>query len=146
MPLLNYTTTIAASKTASEIVSKLALAGARQVLTDYGDHGDVTGISFAFPDESGELRKYKLPVDVASVEKVLLRDRKVERRYKTTAQAERVAWRILKDWIEAQIAIIQTGMVVFDQVMLPYMMLPGGTVYELFQEQQVPELMPGGPT
>ena len=134
--LLNYSTKIAASKTAMEIVSKLAKAGARQVLTDYGDTGSITGISFAFPDGTGELRKYSLPVDVPAVEKVL-RSQNVPRPLKTTEQAERVAWRILKDWIEAQIAILETGMVTFDQVMLPYMMIPGGTVYELYRNHQL---------
>jgi len=133
---LNYTTQVAASKTAQEIVAKLAKAGARQVLTDYGDHGDVTSISFAYPDTAGNLQKYRLPVDVAAVEKVLRRQN-VATRYKSTEQAERVAWRILKDWVEAQLAILETGMVQLDEVFLPYMLVPGGTIYELFRTQQL---------
>jgi hypothetical protein len=137
MPILNYTTKVAASKTAHEIVAKLAKAGARQVLTDYDDHGNVTAVSFAYPDSIGEqLRKYRLPVDVAAVEKVL-RSQNVPRPLKTTEQAERVAWRILKDWVEAQLAILETGMVQLDEVFLPYMLMPGGTVYELYRTQQL---------
>lgn len=136
MALLNYTTKISAAKTAMEIVSHLAKAGARQVLTDYNDRGGIVAISFAYPDAQGELQKYRLPVDVAAVEKVM-RSQNIPRPLKTTEQAERVAWRILKDWVEAQLAILETGMVVFDQVMLPYMMIPGGTVYELYRNQQL---------
>jgi hypothetical protein len=136
MALLNYTTKIAAGKTAMEIVSLLAKTGARQVLTDYDDHGQIAAISFAYADSQGELLKYRLPVDVGAVEKVM-RSQNIPRPLKTTEQAERVAWRILKDWVEAQLAILETGMVVFDQVMLPYMMIAGGTVYELYRNQQL---------
>lgn len=134
MPLLNYTTTVAADKTATEIVRILAGAGATQVLTDYTD-GRPTGIAFALSTVNG-LRQYRLPVNAVSVEQVL-RKQKVPYRYRNAAQAERVAWRILKDWVEAQLAIIATQMVALDQVFLPYMMIDGSTVYDLYLTQQL---------
>src|SRR6185295_14065113 len=100
MPLLNYTTTVAADKTAAEIVRILANAGAVQVLTDYSE-GRPTGIAFALATMNG-LRQYRLPVNAAAVEAVL-RKQRVPRRYAKAGQAERVAWRILKDWVEAQL-------------------------------------------
>ena len=47
------------------------------------------------------------------------------------AQAKRVAWRIVKDWVEAQMALLDTTMMSLDQIFLPYMLLtPEQTVYE----------------
>lgn len=136
MALLNYTTTVSAERTAGQIIAKLAKAGASQVLTDYTD-GHPTGLAFALPTPTG-LRRYRLPVDVVAVFRVLEKQRDVPARYSTPDQAERVAWRIMKDWIEAQLAIIETQMVTLDQVFLPYMLMGGErTVYDLFLEHQL---------
>lgn len=51
----------------------------------------------------------------------------------TTEQAARVGWRIIKDWIEAQLALVQTQMVTLDQVFLPYARTnTGETVYQRY--------------
>lgn len=48
-------------------------------------------------------------------------------------QAERVAWRIIKDWIEAQMAILESEMVTMDEIFLPYTLdNKGNTLYQLF--------------
>ncbi len=50
----------------------------------------------------------------------------------TRDMATRVAWRILKDWVRAQMAILETEMVSVEQIFLPYMEAKDGrTVYEL---------------
>ncbi|MDR3599509.1 MAG: hypothetical protein P4L49_03355 [Desulfosporosinus sp.] len=38
----------------------------------------------------------------------------------THAQAKRVAWRIVKRWIDAQVAFVESGMLKFDEVFLSY--------------------------
>ncbi len=49
-----------------------------------------------------------------------------------------MAWRILKHWAKAQLAIIRTDIVTLDQVMLPYMRGDDGrTVYDLYRDQQL---------
>jgi hypothetical protein len=134
MPLLNYTTSVAADKSVSEIIKVLTKAGANQILTDYSD-GAPVGIAFSLPTSAG-IQKFKLPVNADPVEQTLRRQR-VEPRFRSRAQAERVAWRILKDWVEAQLAIIQTNMVSVDQVFLPYMLVDGQTtVYDHYLGQQ----------
>lgn len=138
MPLLNYTTTVPAHRTIAQVQAILAKSGARQVLTEYGPSGVPTGIAFAVDTPHG-LRQYHLPVDVAAVAQVMRTDRGTPPRYRSPEQAERVGWRILKDWLEAQLAIIATRMVTFDQVMLPYMATgpTGQTVYQLWIDQQL---------
>ena len=137
MPLLNYTTKVSVKKTIGEVQSLLVQAGARQIMAHYDDVGNATGIAFAVETGYG-LRSFALPVNAERVHAVLLRE-KVSSTYQTKEHAERVAWRILKDWLEAQLAIIATEMVTLDQVMLPYMHDGAGerTVYELYVERQL---------
>src|SRR5215471_2881523 len=131
MPLLNYTTKVPAATTVALITQLLVKAGARQVLTEYDNHQRPIALAFALDTNQG-LRRYHLPIEPASVQRVLVRQH-VEPRYHTLEHAERVAWRILKDWVEAQVAIIETEMVTLDEVMLPYMQLANGlTVYATF--------------
>lgn len=136
VPLLNYTTTVPAGRTIGQVQGLLVEAGARQVMTEYDDVGRALGIAFAVHTANG-VRTFVLPVDSERVLKVLVRDG-VPPRYATPEHGERVAWRIVKDWVEAQLAIIRTEMVTLDQVMLPYMRGGDGrTVYELYLDQQL---------
>lgn len=137
VPILNYTTSIAAAKTVAEIQQLLAKAGAEQVIVRYGKNGEPMALVFEL---NGEM--YMLPCRAEAVHDKLRRDRAVPARYKNLDQALRVAWRILKDWTEAQVAIIQTGMVKAEEVMLPYMIMQGDkTVYDSFVEQRAERLL-----
>ena len=52
----------------------------------------------------------------------------------TDGQAERTAWRNVRDWVLAQVAIIEAGMVQIEEVFLPYMTDGSGrTLYQLYQ-------------
>lgn len=49
-------------------------------------------------------------------------------------QAERTAWRNVRDWIMAQMAIVEAGQVQIDEVFLPYLTDgKGRTLYQLYQ-------------
>jgi hypothetical protein len=135
MPLLNYTTEVPALRSASQIQETLAKAGARQVMMNYDADGRPSGVAFGMETAFGA-RQFVLPVNPLRVLAVMKKDR-VQPRFQSYEQAERVAWRILKDWIEAQLALISTEMVSLDQVMLPYMAGDNGrTVYELYVERE----------
>jgi len=137
--LLNYTTGVSVRRTASEIQDALVKAGAHAVMAEYRD-GECIALNFAVPTSFGQ-RAFHLPVDPIPVEKILRRQAgrgQIERRYSNADQAARVAWRIVKDWVEAQVALIETEMVSLEQVMLPYMRAEGDkTVYELMLEHQL---------
>jgi hypothetical protein len=136
MPLLNYTTQVSALKTVAEVQAKLAKAGATETATSYAD-GRPVAVMFRGPTPFGP-REYVLPVDGDKVLAVLKQQPKVPDRYKNLDQAERIAWRILKDWLEAQLAIIETTMVTIDQVMLPYMRTEDGrTVFDRYRSNQL---------
>jgi hypothetical protein len=138
MPLLNYTTKVPVQRTIGHVQALLVEAGARSIMTDYNEVGTPVGVAFIIETMHGP-RTFKLPVFADRVHALLSADRHVEPRYSTPEHSERVAWRILKDWIEAQLAIIQAEQVTLDQVMLPYMQaeVGGRTVYELYRDQQL---------
>jgi hypothetical protein len=146
MPLLNYTTTVPVNRTVSQVTELLIKAGARQIMSEFAEGGTPVGVMFALQTMDG-LRAFKLPVHTDRVMKVMRQDRGTPPRFKNPEQAERVAWRILKDWLEAQLAIVQTEMVSFDEVMLPYMRaVDGRTMYEMYLEGQLPALATGNPS
>lgn len=129
MPLLNYTTSIAPQKTVMEIQAALAKAGASAILADYDTNGNIVALSFRLKTPDGDI-SFRLPTDWQPVQATLKRQR-VSPKYQTPEHALRVAWRITKDWVEAQLAIIETQMVTTAQVFLPYAITKdGSTVYE----------------
>jgi hypothetical protein len=142
-PLLNYTTTVPATKTVAEVQALLVQAGARSILVDYSEGGRATAVAFALETSLGR-RSFRLPADIDAVAKVLARDAAQvrahvnKRELASHDQAERVAWRILKDWLEAQVALVRVDLAGFDQVMLPYMVAGDGrTVWDLYREHQL---------
>lgn len=134
MPLLNYTTSIEAAKTVSEIERNLSKHGAKAILKNYDDDGQISSLSFIIQHGEQDI-SFRLPVDPESVLKVLIRQG-VQTRYKNNHQAIRVAWRIVKDWVEAQMAILETEMVRMEQIFLPYMVSGSGkTLYETMSDR-----------
>jgi hypothetical protein len=118
----------------------LVKAGARQIMTQYADDGSPSGVAFTLA-VAGGTRGFTLPVEIDRVWKVLKSDRGIQPRHKSPEQAQRVGWRIVKDWLEAQLAIVATEMVTFDQVMLPYMRTSSGqSVYDTYLEGGFPAL------
>jgi hypothetical protein len=135
MPILNYTTKIDPAKTAGEVQTLLANSGAVGVATQF-ERGEPVGLAFTAMTQFG-LREFALPINWQAVQRVL-RKQRVQASFQTDEHARRVAWRITKDWVEAQLAIIQTETVGLDQVMLPYMRTGdnGETVFEQYQDGQ----------
>lgn len=51
------------------------------------------------------------------------------------AHAENVAWRILKDWIAAQMAFLESEQAALEEIFLPYTVnREGKTMYELLKD------------
>lgn len=137
--ILNYTTLIAAEKTAGEIQALLVKAKATAVMSEY-DGGVLARLSFRITTIHGD-HAFQLPANIDGVFNAMKRDHKVPVRSKTREQAARVAWRIIKDWVEAQLAIIEADMATLPQVFLPYMQIgPDETVYSRFEKHGFPAL------
>jgi hypothetical protein len=140
MPILNYTTKIAPDKTVMEIQQILAKAGAKTISIDYDDLGFPIAVSFFV-----EIREYwvnfRLPSNYLGVQVVLEDDPAVPRSFKTQDQARRVAWRITKDWVSAQMAIIESRQAELAEVFLPYAVTKTGRT--LFQDFRAGQLQLG---
>lgn len=130
MAILNYTTAIKAEKTVGEIQGMLAAAGASAVLIEYGPGGVLAALSFRINTVNGQL-SFRLPARYKGVYK-RLQDEGVPRRLQTEEQAARVSWRIIKDWVKAQLALVEAEQAELTEVFLPYLQDPntGDTVYQ----------------
>ncbi len=135
MAILNYTTTIKAEKTVGEIQGILAAAGAGAVLTEYGPDGIVAALSFRINTVNGQL-SFRLPARYKGVYK-RLQDEGVPRRLQTEEQAAKVSWRIIKNWVKAQLAVVETEQAELTEVFLPYLQDPntGDTIYQKLKSE-----------
>lgn len=133
-PLLDYTSTVPVSRTVAQVQAKLVERGARAVMMEYDDRGRITALAFNVQMPSGEL-SIRLPIDAAATLRVLQRqadNREIPGRYANEDHAYRVAWRIIKDWVEAQMSLLETEMVRMEQIFLPYVITGSGkTIYQV---------------
>lgn len=137
MAILNYSSVIPEIKTAAEIQQKLVSAGVRSVITEYDPSGKPQSISFRITN-----MYFKLNINVDGVFEALKNGKdkngkKIPLKYKNKEQASRTAWRIRKDWIEAQLAIIEAGQAELTEVFLPYAQnVEGKTLFEVIKSSE----------
>lgn len=138
MAILNYTTTVDAYETILQIERILMKHKAKSIMKNY-DGESVTGLSFLI-DTGAQQIPVRFPVKVKECLNVLKKEKRENPRKQmkdTREQAERVAWRILNDWLEAQMALLDIEMVRFEEIFLPYIETQNGqTVYERLEENQ----------
>lgn len=133
MAIKNYTTTIDVYKSLGEIQGALASHGARKIMVDYDKAGQPVGITFGIETPGGP-RGFLLPANVDGVREVFARQKVKDQK----GQAERTAWRNVRDWVMAQMAIIEAGQVDMEEVFLPYLTDGRGrTLYQLYQGGQL---------
>lgn len=134
MAILNYTTKIDATKTAGEIQLLLAKHGAKNVSIDF-ENGLPVALAFLI-EFNKEPLGFRLPSNHKGVYQAMREDRDVPKSLKTEEQARRVAWRILKDWVESQMAMIQSRKATMVELFMSYYITPSGqTLYETFEEK-----------
>lgn len=140
MPLLNYTTEIEPAKTIGEITGLLVASKAQAIMTEFDGAGNPIAISFRIIGKFG-LMSFRLPCNHVAASNVLnkqARSGRIPKRYiNDMTQARRVAWRIIRQWLEAQLALVELEMVPLEQIFLSYMQTNDGrTVYERLEESR----------
>jgi len=143
MPLANATTEVPARKTISEVVGMLVDNNCEAVTIQRDGNGEPVGIGFVLGTPAGS-REFVLPARADNVRRTL-----VKQNYRagltTHEHATNVAWRIVRDWLRAQLALVQSGQVEFGEVMLPYLLLNDGkggthTLWDSFRsDRALPE-------
>jgi len=146
MALKNYTSQVSASTSIGWIEDKLARHGARQILKEYSPGGQVTSVAFIIHVNGIEL-PFHLPARIEACEKVLKAEvrRPNKDTYKRIAeQAERTAWKIVADWVDAQMAMIELSQVDILEVFLPYLYDRGKklTFYQTLLERGIQKALP----
>lgn len=121
MPILNYTTKIDAWKTVNEITQILGKGGANNVsIRNEGTRP--VAISFSITYKNTPLN-FLLPCNHEGVWRVMKNDKKMDNEFRKEAQAFKVGWRIVKDWVEAQLAIVEAELAPIEQVFLSYLVV-----------------------
>lgn len=133
MPIKNFTTKVDVYQSLGEIQGALAKNGARKIMIDYDENGNPVGVTFGINTPQGSLG-FLLPANIEGVLKVFAKQKiKTDRE-----QAERTAWRNIRDWVLAQMAFVEAGNVEVDEVFLPYLTDgKGRTLYQVYQSGQL---------
>jgi hypothetical protein len=119
----NFSTIISPEKTIMEIEKMLSEYGATKIMKEYDDKGRPIFLAFAIQTKRGEV-PIKLPAKISQV--LMMFDKEVSKgllpnKYSgDKEQAFRVGWRIIKDWIDAQLTLIRLELVKPEEIFLPY--------------------------
>lgn len=144
MKLKNYTSTVPVERTLARIEQVIAQAGAANISKEY-NQGVLTALYFKVKHPGGREIPVRLPADPEAVYQTL---RKAVRRYRpgTDArlreQARRTAWKLMQDWVEVQVSLIEMKQAEFLQVFMPYIWDGERTLFTLLRDRDfiVPQL------
>jgi hypothetical protein len=129
MAIKNYTTKVPASRSIEEIQQALVKHGATGIMYQYEQGtGKIEALKFVLPIEGNPVA-FALPVNWIRFQAVLLKQR--VSRADDNDYCYRVAWRCIRDWVLAQLALHETQIVELPQVFLPFAVgRDGKTLYE----------------
>jgi hypothetical protein len=132
MPLKNYRARLTTDPFAV-IQKTLATHKAKQITQEFGDDGRVHALTFSL-EINGRPHTFRLPARVENVERLLYGKKDLTETQKQ--QAYKTAWANIRDWISAQMALLDTGMVKPEEIFLPYMQDREGVTFFERMEQR----------
>jgi hypothetical protein len=125
MAIKNYTSQVAVSRSVTHIQDRLVACGAKSIVTEYKDK-TLSSLAFTIQVDGREI-PFRLPSRVDRVEKrlqALTRRPRTGTLEKIQQQAARTAWRILSDWVDIQMSLIELDQAEFMEIFLPYVFDP----------------------
>lgn len=159
MFLKNYTSDAPVSQTIASIEKVLIKCGVSGITKDYAADGTVLAISFKIPSAQGEA-VVRIPVNEQQAIEALWLDyvgddelddkgrfsawgcRKKKRRSDFADQGRRTAWKIMQDWVEVQMSMIQMKQADTLEVFLPYIWTGKATLYHQIKAANYRALLP----
>lgn len=145
----NYTSEVPVSRTIARIEEVLAKAKIRNIMKDYlGERVAALYFTLPNPKRPAESIPVRLPVEVQAVYTILRKGYSErtkftkEREERLKDQAARTAWKLMQDWVEVQLSLIELGQVVALQVFLPYVWFGDKTYYERLEAKAFSALLP----
>ncbi|PIY95816.1 MAG: hypothetical protein COY66_05785 [Candidatus Kerfeldbacteria bacterium CG_4_10_14_0_8_um_filter_42_10] len=130
MPIKNYTTKVPVVRTIKEIQESLIKHGVLGILMEYEKGtGRIEALKFLI-EVKGNKVPFRLPTDWRKFQEVL--KQQGVKRWNDDDYCYRVAWRVVRDWVMAQMALFEINQVELPQIFLPYMTDLNGvsTLYE----------------
>ncbi len=128
----NYTTQVPANRSIEEIQASLVSHGASGVLFEYEQGtGRIAALKFKLPIKGKEVG-FALPVQWRKFQRVLQLQQVP--RADDEDYVYRVAWRNIRDWVLAQMALFETEIVELPQVFLPFAVTGNKTLYDTVVE------------
>lgn len=129
MTILNYTTKVPSEQTIGEIQKLLSRHGVLAMMTQY-EGRQVSAVAFEMMIKDKKMA-FKLPCNWRAVLEIFKNNPSARRSMRLRGgtledQAIRTAWRVIKDWMEAQLALVDINMVTIPQIFLPYVIMKGG--------------------
>lgn len=143
----NYTSSVAADKSILAIERLLIGIGARNIAKEYDHVGKVESVCFSIPNPRGEgVVPFKLPAKKDAIIKLFLKNQRwptAAQKTKAEDQAERTAWKNVKELVELQTTMIKLEQVEFMEVFLPYAynMQQRKTIFEMAKENSFQKLL-----
>jgi len=132
----NYTTQIPWSKTVFEIEQLLTKYGATKVMKHYHGDGRIEALFFEINGLA-----YRLPANSAKCTELLQKEYPKKKKQLIKEQSERIVWRVIKDWIDAQMSLIHIGQVELQEIFLPYATDGHSTLYQKLKESNYAGLL-----
>jgi len=123
--IANRTTSVSSAKSVAEIQAMLVAAKATALMIDI-ENEEPSAISFRLVS-NGQPLSFRLPCNWPGVLAALKRERAIPLRMLNEEHARRVTWRIVRDWLRAQLSLIEAGATTLEEVMLPWAILSDGT-------------------
>lgn len=126
MFIKNYTSETPAHITIGRIEQRLIACGVNGITKEYSGSGKIAAIVFHL-NLDGKRNSVRLPADETAVQKSLHADWMAQspKSKKTVAdfadQAERTAWKLMQDWTEVQLTMVQLQKKDFREVFLAYL-------------------------
>jgi hypothetical protein len=108
----------------------LSKFGADTIMKNYLSDGTCVALSFKLNGKG-----FKLPANQEGVYAVLYKreGHQKNQMQNRRARAYNVSWRIIKDWLHAQLSLITSGQAQAEQVLLPFWFNGKQTLYEMFK-------------
>lgn len=162
MNLKNYTSDVPAPKTIARIQQILISYGVRSIEMEYGPNQDIVALTFRIQfDPAKPPLPIRMPAKVREAQDALWLDyvdgatlskdgnkiddwncRKHKQRKDFLEQGERTAWKLMQDWIEVQLSLIQLRQVDVAQVFLSYVWDGKQSFYDRLKGGGFAALMP----
>ena len=118
----NYTSQVPANRSVQHIEDCLIKSGAKGILK-LCEERKLVGVAFVVSVDGRDM-PFRLPARIDRVEKRLRGQIKRARSgtmAKISEQAERTAWKLLSDWVDIQMSLIELDQVEFMEVFMPYL-------------------------